>query len=118
MKKSILLLSLLLGACASHPTKQELAKADYGREMTQLECEAVAKREIQSVLKDSASAIYEFGKCRKRGINSIPVIGKPKEYGYYIPVMVNAKNSFGGYTGFKESRVIMRNGVVIRKSLQ
>jgi len=115
MRKLILLLSLTLGACASYPTEQELAEADYGRVISQAECESIAKKEIEMSLKDPNSAIYKFGKCVKKGVNSIPVLGMDKEYGYYIPVMVNAKNSYGGYVGFEESHILIRDGKVFRK---
>ena len=118
MKKSILLLSLLLGACASMPTKQEMARADYGRAISQTECENIAKSEIQRNLKDAGSAIFEFGSCEKRGMHSIPVANIPKQYGYFLPVRVNAKNSFGGYTGFRNYNILLKNGNVIRKTRQ
>ena len=115
---SLILLSLVLGGCASMPTANELASADYGRYMSQSECENDVKQVLASYLKDPYSAQYRFGQCQKMGMGSAPVLGVPKQYGYSITTFVNAKNSFGGYTGEVTYIMLFKNGQVIRKGRQ
>lgn len=120
MKKTLLstALALSLAGCASMPSQEELSNADYGREMSQAECESVVKSEAEMFLKDADSAKYQFGVCDKRGLQSIPVMHIPKQYGYFMPVKINAKNAFGGYTGYKLHHFLMKNGEIIRKVRQ
>lgn len=120
MRKT-LLSAILIGAlsgCTSVPSEQELANADYGRETSQAECEALVKAQAEIFLKDADSAKYQFGHCEKRGMQSIPVIQIPKQYGYFIPVQINSKNGFGGYTGYKSYQFLIKNGAIIRKARQ
>lgn len=120
MFKKISLAVFVFGlvGCASQPTQQEMAAADYGTPIVQADCEAKVKAIMDVYLKDPSSASYKFGTCKKAGWNSIPIMGIPKEYGYEIPVAINAKNSFGGFTGLKAYSFLIRNGSVIRKLQQ
>ncbi len=54
------------------------------------------KRYLRLELKDPDSAIYEGWLLWKAYLGSNPPV-----YGWESMVSVNAKNSFGGYTGFK-----------------
>jgi len=110
--------ALSLSACASAPTAQEIANADYGRAMTQEECESTVKATIGTYLKDPTSAQYQFGTCGKGWAPSVPVASLPKQFGYRLSASINAKNSFGGYTGYKPYDFLMKDGVMLRKSKQ
>jgi hypothetical protein len=109
-------LALTLSGCAATPSATERASADYGRPITQGECEKIARENILPKLKDPSSAGLSFGQCQKRARHSIPIFGIPKQYGYFIPVTVNAKNSFGGYTGQRLWTVLIRDGRAIRRT--
>jgi len=112
----IALLPILLASCASAPTRQELISADYGRVMLQDECELQVKNIMGNSLKDPNSASYSFSNCIKMGFGSIPIMGIPKQFGYGVTVGINAKNSFGAYTGKKQYQFLFKNGSVIRKT--
>lgn len=113
-------LIVLLGlfGCASNPTGQELSAANFGAQIEQAACEAKVKSVMEMYLKDPASATYKFGVCQKAGWNSIPIMGIPKQYGYELSAHINAKNSYGGYTGAKFYKFLIRDGVIIRKVQQ
>lgn len=66
---------------------------------------------IRENLKDPDSArFYDFTPPRKE----VMVENKKFVYGYSACVFVNAKNSYGGYTGKKLYWVFIRNGNVLR----
>ena len=50
-------------------------------------------------LKDPYSAKYTFEEPRKGMCKDGLLLGGEKHYGYIVPVTINAKNSYGGYTG-------------------
>ena len=106
----------LLAGCAAQPTQMEVAAADYGQAISQDQCNAIATETISSALRDAGSAQYRFGNCAPLAAHSIPILGIPIQYGYAIPVEVNAKNAYGGYTGFTPYFVLIRNGEVIRRT--
>jgi hypothetical protein len=123
MENGMLKIALVCGlvglvGCASNPTGQELAAANYGTEIEQSGCEARVKTVMEMYLKDPASATYKFGVCQKAGWNSVPIMGIPKQYGYELSAHINAKNSYGGYTGAKFYKFLIRDGVIIRKVQQ
>lgn len=116
-KKSLLIssISLCLASCASAPTAEELVNADYGVPMSQADCEKTVKDFAQYHLKDAASAQYQFGNCTKQWASSAPIFNLPKQYGYLMHVSINAKNSFGGYTGYQQYQFLMKDNRIIRK---
>ena len=98
---------LFLSACASTPLP-----TDYGRVMTTEECKSAAMDYFNRVLKDPGSAKYRWSTCDKRldkGGLLVPAIAA-----YNISIYINAKNSYGGYTGEKGYSVFVRNGSVVR----
>lgn len=105
----------IVGGCASAPTQEEVANADYGRPLTQVECETIVKKDMRYYLKDPDSAQYNFDKCAKDALPSIPLFGIPKQYGYAMIAHVNAKNSFGGYVGSQPHGYLIKDGIVIRR---
>lgn len=119
MKRILATATVVFGltGCASGPTQQQLDQAYYGSETPQEECESIATRAINARLKDPGSAQYNFGVCEKGWLSSVPIMGYPVEYGYYIRGRVNARNSFGGYTGYKEFVVLTRDGAPVRAAL-
>jgi len=69
----------------------------------------VLEREIRGMLKDPDSAKIEFAGVFAKQVE--PVTFEPKgKLGWVVPVMVNAKNSYGGYTGRTLWQAWWRNG--------
>ena len=117
-RKSIVLVMLVafvaLVGCASTATidPATVEAADYGpypENYTEL-----TKDYFQSRLKDPNSAQYRFTEPYQAYLRAAPVAGgKPTSFGYVVDVGVNAKNSFGGYTGEKRHRLFVKNSVVV-----
>jgi hypothetical protein len=100
--------ALFVVGCVQPPSTQELASADYG-EYPQ-DYEEIIKRYNLTMLKDPGSAIYEAWRGPSSGWAS--GIGTGTKYGWRVCVLVNAKNGFGGYTGFEPAGYIIHDGVV------
>lgn len=91
------------------PTDAEAAAADYGAFPSDFE--AVVRRFNAGRLKDPGSAQYTgwtepqtywFG------------TRDTSTYGYLVCVALNAKNAYGGYTGFRTDGYLLRGGSVVR----
>lgn len=50
-------------------------------------------------LRDPYSAVYRFETPRKGYVKDGLLVGGKIHYGWIVPVWINAKNGFGGYTG-------------------
>lgn len=96
--------------CAMRPTQQEMASADYGPYPS--DYERTVKNHMNGVLKDPESARYDFFERPKPGWNGL---GGAK-FGYIVCANINAKNSYGGYTGNRLSYFMIRNDRVIYDS--
>lgn len=85
---------------------------DYGSYPTNYE--ELAKAHLATTLKDPESARFGvFSKPRKEHVIT-NVDAKEATYGYSTCVSVNAKNSYGGYTGNHQFWFFIRNGKVLR----
>ena len=104
----------VLASCASVPTAEQLASANYGREISPQECVSIAEQVIANALKDPSSAQFRHENCIKGYWSSVPILGMPIEYGWFQQGEVNGKNSFGGYVGFAPYQVLIRDGRVVR----
>ena len=107
-----MLLSCLLSACASlePPSAEELEQADYGIEISQDQAQRIVQSYLNKYLKDPRFAQYEWGHFHKAWIRRAIINGGGKVFGYRLDVNINAKNSFGGYTGFKQYMFMLYNG--------
>jgi len=99
-----------LAGCASGPTPAEIAAIDYGHPIDQQVAERQAAAYLGRILKDPGSAHVSFGKVYQGYYTSAPIHGSKISAGYMIEAMVNAKNSYGGYTGAKPYRFLFRDG--------
>lgn len=108
----ICLVSMLNGCALGPPTQEELANADYGTPITQERAERLAKDFLSRRLKDPYSAQYQWGTVSKGWIRNAPIHGGGLVFGYKLDVSVNAKNSYGGYVGFKPYIFIFHNGSI------
>ncbi|GHU32636.1 hypothetical protein AGMMS50256_23080 [Betaproteobacteria bacterium] len=91
------------------------ADSIYGAEMSPAKCLKIAEQAILSILRDPDSAQFkrDGGPCRKGSAAVFKVGVYKEESGYKQFGKVNAKNSYGGYVGFKEYAVLIRNDVAI-----
>lgn len=102
--------AVVVGGCATKPTQADLAQADFGDFPN--DYETIVKSYYGEVLKDPGSVQY-------RNITHPKVyatwgMGGPTRYGYLVCVTLNAKNSYGGYTGFQTDGILIRNDRVIQ----
>ncbi|MCK9455360.1 hypothetical protein [Sulfurimonas sp.] len=117
MKKLIVIftyivVALLLSACAG-AFQRPGPSVNYGNPPQGYE-EAI-KVHFKQVLKDPESANYRFGKPVKAYTNEGMVYGgKVSWVGYLVDVQVNAKNSFGGYVGFKPYMLLFDGNNIVK----
>jgi hypothetical protein len=96
---------LALAGCIDSQTKKyyDSAAADYG------ECpqnyEQTIKNIVSETLKDPYSAQYRF-EAPYKGYANKGFQGR--EYGWIVTVGINAKNSFGAYTGEQKHSYLFR----------
>ncbi|MEZ4814321.1 MAG: hypothetical protein R3A80_03830 [Bdellovibrionota bacterium] len=108
----IIIVGFMAGCSTSAKlTETEAVSEDFG---TVAGCptnyELTIKAELSKRLKDPESGQFKFGKCEKGKVFFGLVNGGTK-FGYVVPVLLNAKNSFGGYTGFSLYYFLFRSGV-------
>lgn len=109
-----LLVVLTLAGCASGPTEQDSASADYGSVIHQDEAESQIKSYFNRSLKDPLSAQYTFSEVKKGYMIGNAFEGKPLYAGYVVMASVNAKNSYGGYTGAQSYHFLFQSGTLVR----
>lgn len=90
---SALVMCAALVGCAQPMTKTEVDRAVY--EQLPTDYQEQIKSTIELRLKDPDSAKYRFFTPKKSYTES------SRHFAYTVPVGVNAKNSYGGYTGFQ-----------------
>lgn len=99
----------LFSGCASAPTDTEIQNADYGSPVGNSDCIGVAKTYIASLMKDPGSTQFAGVKCFRGWAPNVPVAGVSATFGYVVQGSVNAKNSFGAYTGFTSFQGVVRD---------
>ena len=103
---------LIFGGCASAPSEQQLATADYGAPPR--DYERVIHEYFDATLKDPASIQYkEVTEPRKDWVRDAPIAGYQMHYGWIVKATINAKNSYGGYVGFKTYSFLFRGEQII-----
>lgn len=105
--------TLALSSCAGIPlTQEQVAKLDFGPEPKNYE--QMAKDYYTNILKDPESARFkDFSKPAKGYSQSM----MGTHAGYLVTFEVNAKNSYGGYTGFQSHNVIINGDRVIGEAM-
>jgi hypothetical protein len=102
---------VMLAGCVTASNRKN---SDYGQAMTQDECQAIAAVVIADAFKDSASVRFRHRGCVQGYWRATTLLDMPLVYGWFQKGTVNGKNSLGGYTGYKEYLVIMRDHKPIR----
>lgn len=117
MRRSILIASislLLATGCASvrAPTEAEMAVADYGAE-PQHYLDSIHAY-FNQTLKDPASIQYRLVTMPEHGYThfSNAFTGRTL-YGWLVRAEINAKNSYGGYTGFQTYQFLFRGDQLV-----
>lgn len=100
----------LIGCASGPPTAEQLANADYGTPISQVDAEAKATTWLRSVLKDPESAQIDWGQVEKGWARHAPIDGGGLIFGYKMDAQINARNSFGGYTGYKPYLFMFKDG--------
>ncbi len=106
-------LLLLVTGCATtdQVTRAEIASADFGAYPTNYE--TIIKEHLYRTLIDPTSLLIEFTGTPYQGYCYAPVsVPNGQNFGYGVPVRINAKNSYGGYVGWKGHVAYIRNGTV------
>jgi hypothetical protein len=96
-------LLLSLAGCATPPTQEELATADYGP--FPKDYQDTIRAYFDQTLKDPDSVRYKWRGEPSRGWETLG----GKKFGWRVCVDVNAKNSYGGYTGYQTSYFMFQN---------
>lgn len=107
MKLAILVMVALIAvSCARRPTEEQIRTANYGPYPS--DYESIVYGFMERILKDPDSARYKFRTPVIRGY-----AGSPSRFGYVVCVEINAKNSFGAYTGYRLQLILINSGQVI-----
>ena len=107
----LLITAAAISGCVSlAPTSQELQAQNYPEKPSMNAIKsAVAEYEIKyGTLKDPYSAQFQCGNPRKGGAWTAATSPSGKHYGYIVQCVVNAKNSYGAYTGPEEKYYLLR----------
>lgn len=104
----IIISTILISSCASKPTQEELNNADYG--IYPENYQEIIVNHFSMRLKDPSSAQYSFLKEPEK-----QWYGFGNVYGYGVCLTINAKNSYGGYTGQKLYFVMIRDGRLVKE---
>jgi len=106
--------SSLIAACflAGCVTQDQLAAADFGPVPT--DTEKQCRQYFEEVLKDPESARYRFVAVKQGWAKDGLIMGGKTHFGWVQIVEVNAKNSYGGYTGYKTHYLLFVNGRLAR----
>lgn len=95
------------GCSVQMPSYQQIKEADAGPYPENYE--TTIKQYMETRLTDPMSAQYKFYLPIKGFRHEPPILGgKIRDWGYWVAVDINAKNQFGGYTGFKNYSFFMR----------
>ena len=126
VKKIILAsaIALSLAGCATGPgmmdfpappSQQQISSASYG-DLPSNYKEQVTKY-VSATLLDPYSAKIEIGKPYKAYSQNNTAAGGLVRYGWAVPVMTNAKNAYGGYTGYQPTYLIFDHGTMYDATL-
>ncbi|WP_071531994.1 hypothetical protein [Kosakonia radicincitans] len=104
--------AFLTGCAPKPPSAVEISTANYGSLPGNYQ--DLIKDHFNVVLKDPESARYTFMPPYKgySQDGALAESGGGVRFGYVVPVLVNAKNSYGGYTGNHQYAFIFSNGVL------
>lgn len=94
----LIIVALLFG-CTAAVTKQQIDSARYSSQPSEKSAESNIRAYFSAALKDPDSLRLECQTVKKGWARQYR--DKDADFGWIKSCMVNAKNSFGGYTGAK-----------------
>ena len=129
-------LLLVVSGCATGPDAAQINDADVSHWIATLpepgadygaypsDYQKIIETAMAGMLKDPESARYDgFSQPKHDQVVHLEYapdgavgVTKTAIYGYSVCASVNAKNSFGGYTGDQEYWFLIRNGRVVRST--
>jgi len=112
----LLLMLIYVNGCASVAiSPEELQKADHG--IYPENYKELIYQYFESRLKNPFSAKFRYIEKPQKAYRRFPTVqgGGNRILGYLVYVDVNAKNSYGGYTGWEEFRFLIRDGQIVHR---
>lgn len=106
----IISIALALTGCASTVSQQEATAAHFDPLPT--DYQTAIKGFNAGRLKDPYSAVYRFGQPHRGFWQDGLAYGGRKHFGVIVPVAINARNSFGGYTGDEMHYYAFNGGII------
>jgi len=101
-----------LAACATAPTPEQLAHADYGPRPTENHQEII-KEWFAERLIDPTSPLYSFRNPVQGYTKDSPLYGTQLQFGWIVCGTVNAKNRLGGYVGREPFFTLFKDGRMV-----
>jgi len=92
--------------------------ADYGRKISQAECQAIAQRNVAPYLRNPSAAEYRWGRCTAQTMSANVFKKLPRQSGYGMEFSVNSTNKWGHYTGYTAYQILIKDGQVLRRLRQ
>ncbi|MCK9540191.1 hypothetical protein [Dokdonella sp.] len=115
MKSLIVIAALSVSACATFPDSYQPVPSDVTIGSPPQNPEAAVREHMEDVLRDPDSAKYKIESVIKAYAHEpLSHGGKFAWAGHRIDFSVNAKNGYGGYTGFKHYIGLYSDGRVSR----
>lgn len=109
---------------ASEPSAEQIASANYGTPPDASKVEAAIRAWADDYLKDPSSLqIRRVSDPHKGWVSECVVPGIPPYtscesrmfyFGHVVKAEINAKNAYGGYTGFKPKAFLMHGNQIVR----
>ncbi|HYR23235.1 MAG TPA: hypothetical protein VEP30_09985 [Chthoniobacterales bacterium] len=99
MKTFITILVGALSIAIARAEKQQPGPVSFGQLPKNYQTAIRGYYSMPGRLLDPYSAVYRFESPRKGWVKDGWAVGGKTHYGWIVPVWINAKNAFGGYTG-------------------
>lgn len=117
MKKILILVCLLIlsGCASSPPTAEQLQSAEYGPYPSNWKEQVKERMKIILVDPDSVQYRFNYPEPKKAWhdiLGDEGMFSTERIYGWRTCFQYNAKNSLGGYVGYKDVFVFFNNGQI------
>ena len=118
MNIALVLVLALSSMAEAGPLFGKKEPADYGRKLSQGQCQAIARRNVEPYLRNPGAAEYRWGNCQAQTMNANVFKRLPKQSGYGMQFYVNSTNKWGRYTGYTAYQILIKDGQVLRRLRQ
>jgi hypothetical protein len=111
-----ILMLIFMSGCASGPVLPEKIQ-EAGLKTYPENYKELINQYFEDRLKAPFSAKYRFIERPQKAYQRFPPVQDDgdRHIGYLVFVDVNAKNSYGGYTGWEEFRFLIRDGRIVHR---